>query len=176
MGSCSFESSRKCSAWHCNARGLEINLDLFLLSLTVTLDIFFIINCFFINRFPCPFSSKVKFLYITRLDTFSASLVGNNSPLQIRENMYLLAVGYYRSGDYSRSRQLVGRCLEVRYVFTPKNLLLQLYTDTSNSAEYGRIKNKKYLHQTHSVFCFISTIMGLCISLACQVALGHSLK
>ena len=79
---------------------------------------FFVINCFFINRFPCPFSSKVKFLYITRLDTFSASLVGNNSPLQIRENMYLLAVGYYRSGDYSRSRQLVGRCLEVRYVFT----------------------------------------------------------
>ncbi|KAL1807969.1 hypothetical protein ACET3Z_024959 [Daucus carota] len=42
-----------------------------------------------------------------------ASLVGNNSPLQIRENMYLLAVGYYRSGDYSRSRQLVGRCLEI---------------------------------------------------------------
>lgn len=42
-----------------------------------------------------------------------ASLAGNNSPLQIREKMYLLAVGYYRSGDYSRSRQLVGRCLEI---------------------------------------------------------------
>jgi mitochondrial fission 1 protein len=27
--------------------------------------------------------------------------------------LYLLAVGKYRSGDYSRSRQLVERCLEV---------------------------------------------------------------
>ncbi|CAI9785770.1 unnamed protein product [Fraxinus pennsylvanica] len=43
-----------------------------------------------------------------------ASLAGSsNSPLQVRENLYLLAVGYYRSGDYSRSRQLVERCLEV---------------------------------------------------------------
>ncbi|CAH1435840.1 unnamed protein product [Lactuca virosa] len=42
-----------------------------------------------------------------------ASLVGTNSPLQTREKMYLLAVGYYRSGDYSKSRQLVDRCLEV---------------------------------------------------------------
>lgn len=42
-----------------------------------------------------------------------SSLAGNNSPLQMREKMYLLAVGYYRSGDYSRSRQLVGRCLEI---------------------------------------------------------------
>ncbi|KAL6341847.1 hypothetical protein AAG906_038092 [Vitis piasezkii] len=42
-----------------------------------------------------------------------ASLAGTNSPLQKREKMYLLAVGYYRSGDYSRSRQLVERCLEI---------------------------------------------------------------
>ncbi|KAJ9699183.1 hypothetical protein PVL29_007999 [Vitis rotundifolia] len=42
-----------------------------------------------------------------------ASLAGTNSPLQKREKMYLLAVGYYRSGDYSRSRQLVECCLEV---------------------------------------------------------------
>lgn len=42
-----------------------------------------------------------------------ASLSGNNSPLQTREKIYLLAVGYYRIGDYSRSRQLVGRCLEI---------------------------------------------------------------
>ncbi|KAL4574247.1 hypothetical protein LXL04_021074 [Taraxacum kok-saghyz] len=41
-----------------------------------------------------------------------ASLAGSNSPLQAREKMYLLAVGYYRSGDYSKSRQLVDRCLE----------------------------------------------------------------
>ncbi|KAL3529974.1 hypothetical protein ACH5RR_009296 [Cinchona calisaya] len=42
-----------------------------------------------------------------------ASLTGSASPLQKRERLYLLAVGYYRSGDYSRSRQLVERCLEV---------------------------------------------------------------
>ncbi|KAL2510888.1 Mitochondrial fission 1 protein A [Abeliophyllum distichum] len=43
-----------------------------------------------------------------------ASLAGSgSSPLQVREKLYLLAVGYYRSGDYSRSRQLVDRCLEI---------------------------------------------------------------
>ncbi|CAN4104735.1 unnamed protein product [Withania somnifera] len=42
-----------------------------------------------------------------------ASLSGSNSPLQMREKLYLLAVGYYRSGDFPRSRQLVDRCLEI---------------------------------------------------------------
>ncbi|PSR86790.1 Mitochondrial fission 1 protein like [Actinidia chinensis var. chinensis] len=42
-----------------------------------------------------------------------ASLDGISSPLEMRERIYLLAVGYYRSGDYSRSRQLVERCLEM---------------------------------------------------------------
>ncbi|XP_073298222.1 mitochondrial fission 1 protein A isoform X2 [Primulina huaijiensis] len=42
-----------------------------------------------------------------------ASLTNTNSPLQKREKLYLLAVGYYRSGDYSRSRQLLDRCLEI---------------------------------------------------------------
>ncbi|XP_047332860.1 mitochondrial fission 1 protein A-like [Impatiens glandulifera] len=43
-----------------------------------------------------------------------ASLDGvNSSPLQLREKIYLLAVGYYRSQDFSRSRQLVERCLEI---------------------------------------------------------------
>ncbi|KAF5789237.1 putative mitochondria fission 1 protein [Helianthus annuus] len=41
------------------------------------------------------------------------SLPSTSNPLQMREKMYLLAVGYYRSGDYSRSRQLVDRCLEI---------------------------------------------------------------
>lgn len=44
---------------------------------------------------------------------FAASLAGYSSSLQVRERLYLLSVGYYRSGDYSRSRQLVERCLEV---------------------------------------------------------------
>ncbi|KAF9602259.1 hypothetical protein IFM89_026344 [Coptis chinensis] len=34
------------------------------------------------------------------------SLVTPGSPLQKREKLYLLAVGNFRSGDYSRSRQL----------------------------------------------------------------------
>ncbi|KAJ9537254.1 hypothetical protein OSB04_029987 [Centaurea solstitialis] len=42
-----------------------------------------------------------------------ASLPRTSDPLQMREKMYLLAVGYYRSADYPRSRQLVDRCLEI---------------------------------------------------------------
>lgn len=42
-----------------------------------------------------------------------ASLPGITNPLQLRERLYLLAVGYYRSGDYSKSRQLVDKCLEI---------------------------------------------------------------
>ncbi|KAL6555349.1 hypothetical protein OROGR_006607 [Orobanche gracilis] len=41
------------------------------------------------------------------------SLTNTNSPLQTREKLYLLAVGYYRSGDYARSRQLLDQCLEI---------------------------------------------------------------
>ncbi|KAL8129374.1 hypothetical protein V2J09_018529 [Rumex salicifolius] len=36
-----------------------------------------------------------------------------NCPLQMREKLYLLAVGYYRSENFIRSRQLVDRCLEI---------------------------------------------------------------
>ncbi|KAM7259238.1 hypothetical protein ACFE04_014979 [Oxalis oulophora] len=43
-----------------------------------------------------------------------ASLANASSPLQKREKIYLLAVGFYRSGDYSRSRQLLDQCLEVQ--------------------------------------------------------------
>ncbi|CAH9102631.1 unnamed protein product [Cuscuta europaea] len=42
-----------------------------------------------------------------------ASVSGSSNPLQMREKLYLLSVGYYRSGDYSRSRQLVDSCLEI---------------------------------------------------------------
>ncbi|KAL9261319.1 Mitochondrial fission 1 protein A-like protein [Drosera capensis] len=47
---------------------------------------------------------------IAMLDA-ALSSVGNQ--LQMRERLYLLAVGYYRSGDYSRSRQLLERCLQI---------------------------------------------------------------
>ncbi|KAI3772645.1 hypothetical protein L6452_03835 [Arctium lappa] len=42
-----------------------------------------------------------------------ASIDNTSSPLQKREKQYLLAVGYYRSGDFSRSRQLLEQCLEI---------------------------------------------------------------
>ncbi|KAG5552556.1 hypothetical protein RHGRI_010589 [Rhododendron griersonianum] len=42
-----------------------------------------------------------------------ASLANSSSPLQKREKLYLLAVGYYRSGEYPRSRQLAEQCLEI---------------------------------------------------------------
>ncbi|GLT34844.1 hypothetical protein SLA2020_242020 [Shorea laevis] len=42
-----------------------------------------------------------------------ASLATTTSSPKLRENLYLLAVGYYRSGDYSRSRELVEESLEI---------------------------------------------------------------
>ncbi|GMQ04733.1 hypothetical protein CsSME_00050058 [Camellia sinensis var. sinensis] len=42
-----------------------------------------------------------------------ASLANSGSPLQKREKLYLLAIGYYRSGEYRRSRQLAEQCLEI---------------------------------------------------------------
>ncbi|KAG5109476.1 hypothetical protein JHK82_038699 [Glycine max] len=43
----------------------------------------------------------------------NASLPATEDPLQQREKLYLLAVGYYRNADYSRSRDLVDRCLAI---------------------------------------------------------------
>lgn len=43
----------------------------------------------------------------------AASLANSAPPLDDREKLYLLAVGYYRSGDCSKSRQLVDRCIQV---------------------------------------------------------------
>ncbi|XP_004493417.1 mitochondrial fission 1 protein A [Cicer arietinum] len=41
------------------------------------------------------------------------SLGNDRSPLHQREKLYLLAVGYYRTNDYGRSRQLLEQCLEI---------------------------------------------------------------
>ncbi|MED6193179.1 Mitochondrial fission 1 protein A [Stylosanthes scabra] len=41
------------------------------------------------------------------------SLGNTKSPLHQREKLYLLAVGYYRSNNYGRSRQLLVQCLEI---------------------------------------------------------------
>ncbi|OAY61331.1 mitochondrial fission 1 protein A [Manihot esculenta] len=42
-----------------------------------------------------------------------SSIGGTTSPEKLREKLYLLAVGYYRSGDYSKSRELVEECLKI---------------------------------------------------------------
>lgn len=59
-------------------------------------------------------SSSFITLHVWFFFLIAASLAGTNNPSQMREKLYLLAVGYYRNGDYSRSRKLVDRCLEVR--------------------------------------------------------------
>ncbi|KAM7278264.1 hypothetical protein ACFE04_005398 [Oxalis oulophora] len=41
------------------------------------------------------------------------SLANKSSPLITREKLYLLAVGQYRSGEFSRSRELVEQCLTI---------------------------------------------------------------
>ena len=76
-----------------------------------------------LNSYKCITSlycgELVAFIFIGNLEnnTFLfyllASLANSNSSLQTREKLYLLAVGYYRNGDYPRSRQLVDHCLEV---------------------------------------------------------------
>ncbi|KAM0026487.1 putative mitochondria fission 1 protein [Helianthus debilis subsp. tardiflorus] len=45
-----------------------------------------------------------------------ASIVSTNSPLQKREKIYLLDVGYYQNSDFSRSRMLLEQCLEVFFL------------------------------------------------------------
>ncbi|KAL3838056.1 hypothetical protein ACJIZ3_022647 [Penstemon smallii] len=55
----------------------------------------------------------LDFKYGVFSNLIGSSLTNSNSPLQKREKLYLLSVGYYRSGDYSRSRQLLDQCLEI---------------------------------------------------------------
>ncbi|CAN1170485.1 Mitochondrial fission 1 protein A [Linum perenne] len=44
------------------------------------------------------------------------SLGNTTSPLKQREKLYLLAIGYFRSSEYSRSREVVEECLKKRVV------------------------------------------------------------
>ncbi|KAL1199133.1 Mitochondrial fission 1 protein B [Cardamine amara subsp. amara] len=47
------------------------------------------------------------------LAMLEALVVNDASPMKLREKLYLLAVGYYRSSDFSRSRDCIEQCLEV---------------------------------------------------------------
>ncbi|GLT28049.1 hypothetical protein SLA2020_030060 [Shorea laevis] len=58
-----------------------------------------------------------------------ASLANSSSPLQQKEKLYLLAVGYYRCADYSRSRQLVVQCLEMQPDWKPAEALKKTVED-----------------------------------------------
>ncbi|XVE70679.1 hypothetical protein DITRI_Ditri10aG0089600 [Diplodiscus trichospermus] len=49
----------------------------------------------------------------THIAILEASLAASSSPLQGREKLYLLAVGYYKTVEYSRNRQLVEKFLKV---------------------------------------------------------------
>ncbi|XP_074561123.1 mitochondrial fission 1 protein A-like [Curcuma longa] len=57
------------------------------------------------SRFPDDVNRGIAML--------EASLDSSASPLQTREKLYLLAVGFYRNADYSRSRQLLEQCLQI---------------------------------------------------------------
>ncbi|KAK4487802.1 hypothetical protein RD792_005508, partial [Penstemon davidsonii] len=59
------------------------------------------------------FAPFIHFVILTSKTHVAASLAGSRCPLQVREKLYLLAIGYFRSGDYSRSRELIDRCLEM---------------------------------------------------------------
>ncbi|XP_026417726.1 mitochondrial fission 1 protein A-like isoform X2 [Papaver somniferum] len=50
---------------------------------------------------------------IQKLEDGYRGVLGVLSPLQKREMLYLLAVAYYRDGDYSRSLSYLNQCLEV---------------------------------------------------------------
>lgn len=52
-------------------------------------------------------------LNVVHLSVSIGSMVNLESTQKKRESLYLLGVGHYRSGDYSRSRQFVEKCLEV---------------------------------------------------------------
>ncbi|CAN8236608.1 unnamed protein product [Cochlearia groenlandica] len=58
-----------------------------------------------------------------------ASVVNDTSPLKLREKLYLLAIGYYRSGDYSRSRDSVERCLEIEPEWRQAQMLKKAIED-----------------------------------------------
>lgn len=98
--------------------------------------------------------------------SIAASLAGSSSPLQVREQLYLLGVGYYRTGDYARSRQLVERCLEVWIPFSNQlwNISLSsLYNFSWENVHYfpGLMCNFVLLH---TVACshLLSTLLVWC--------------
>ncbi|CAN6444111.1 unnamed protein product [Victoria cruziana] len=58
-----------------------------------------------------------------------AAVDNANSPLERREKLYLLAVGYFRSGDYSRSRNLLEQSLEISPDFRQAQSLKKVVED-----------------------------------------------
>ncbi|XP_057506866.1 mitochondrial fission 1 protein A-like isoform X2 [Actinidia eriantha] len=53
------------------------------------------------------------------IEMLEASLTNCSSPLENREKLYLLGVGYYRTGKFPRSGQLADQCLEASCCLEP---------------------------------------------------------
>lgn len=75
----------------------------------------FIMQCnYYLSMYVCILiHSQITYMYVCMYMALAGSLPSTKDPLQQREKLYLLAVGYYRTADYSRSRDLVDRCLMV---------------------------------------------------------------
>ncbi|KAI3906501.1 hypothetical protein MKW98_009409 [Papaver atlanticum] len=56
---------------------------------------------------------------IQKLEGDRRGVLGELSPLQKREMLYLPAVGYYRDGDYATSLSYLDQCLENLVFFLP---------------------------------------------------------
>lgn len=119
MGTCTLTTSGRCATRDCHAwRWVEFFFFFF----------FFCLSCFSCFLHPCggtkwscqAFLTSGILIYMTsaalnvvHLSVSNGSMVNPESTQKKREALYLLGVGHYRSGDYSRSRQFVEKCLEV---------------------------------------------------------------
>lgn len=96
---------------------------------------------------------------------FAASLAKrSNSPLQEREKLYLLAVGNYRSGEFSKSRKLLEKCLEVCYPFPFFSFhCRRLEENLLQSGILSPYKNKPFIP------CFWTAFNSIYLWLASQI-------
>ncbi|PHT37242.1 Mitochondrial fission 1 protein A [Capsicum baccatum] len=101
-----------------------------------------------------------------------ASLANSSSPLQQREKLYLLAVGFYRSGEYSRSRELTDQCLEIapdwRQALSLKKAIEDRITkgnDLKLLSLLARFCIPPYQNRIHLCLCNADGVIGIGITL-----------
>ncbi|KAG6496936.1 hypothetical protein ZIOFF_044816 [Zingiber officinale] len=87
----------------------------------------------------------------------AASLDSSASPLQTREKLYLLAVGFYRNGDYLRSRQILEQCLQ--------KALLDVDEASASPVTSQMVQNSgKIVHMSLMPFLFLDGMIGIGIA------------